>query len=237
MTARTDRPLANAAVSDLLAYCQGGGEIRPRTEGDASDAYSSVGKRILDIILVLIVAVPVFAIMLVLLPILSTDGHSPFFIQKRVGRGGRLFRMYKLRTMVPHAEEVLEAHLASDPEARAEWDHHQKLRNDPRITRLGRLLRRSSVDELPQFLNVLLGDMSIVGPRPMMPSQRSLYPGEAYYDLRPGVTGLWQVSDRNDSSFAERALFDTAYAEGLSLRTDLAIMSRTVGVVTRATGH
>jgi lipopolysaccharide/colanic/teichoic acid biosynthesis glycosyltransferase len=139
--------------------------------------------------------------------------------------------------MVPDAEAVLERYLAQNPEARAEWDRHQKLKNDPRITPLGRFLRRSSLDELPQLWNVLRGDMSIVGPRPMMCNQRALYPGTEYYVMRPGITGYWQTSARNESSFHERAGFDQAYYRSLSFATDLAIIWRTFSVVLRGTGH
>ena len=126
--------------------------------------------------------------------------------------------------MVIDADQRLAAHLAADPALRAEWDETQKLKNDPRITAVGRLLRKTSLDELPQLWNVLKGDMSLVGPRPMMPEQRALYPGRAYYSMRPGLTGPWQVSDRNETSFAGRAEFDAAYARRMSLRTDLVIL-------------
>ncbi len=139
--------------------------------------------------------------------------------------------------MVPNAEERLESHLAASPQTREEWDSTQKLKNDPRITSTGKFLRKSSLDELPQLWNVLTGDMSLVGPRPMMENQESLYPGTAYYALRPGVTGSWQVSDRNETTFAGRAKFDTEYYYSLSLATDLKILARTVNVVLRATGH
>lgn len=149
---------------------------------------------------------------------------------------GRRFFMWKFRTMVPNAEEHLNRYLAANPQARAEWECKQKLNDDPRITKLGRILRRTSVDELPQLINVLSGDMSLVGPRPMMPCQQALYPGHAYYRLRPGLTGLWQVSERHTSTFAERAIYDDSYESKLSFVTDANILARTVGVVLRATG-
>ena len=133
--------------------------------------------------------------------------------------------------------EVDDATLDQTLAARAEWDASQKLRDDPRITRVGRILRRTSLDELPQLWNVLRGDMSLVGPRPMMPSQRSLYPGRAYFALRPGLTGLWQVSKRNEASFAERASFDDDYYRRLSFALDARVLVATVRVVLRATGH
>ena len=141
--------------------------------------------------------------------------------------------MLKIRTMEPGAEAALARHLAADPAARREWDATQKLRPDPRITPLGRVLRKTSLDELPQLWNVLAGDMSLVGPRPMMPAQRALYPGRAAFALRPGLTGPWQVSARNDTGFAARAGFDADYLAGLSLGRDLAILWRTLAVVLR----
>lgn len=193
-------------------------------------------KRAFDILTVLVVLpflLPFFVIAGVLI---SLDGHSPFFRQERVGMHGKRFNMWKFRTMVPNAEEHLEQYLAENAEARAEWHEKQKLSHDPRCTSFGRALRRTSLDELPQLLNVLSGDMSLVGPRPMMPSQQALYPGHAYYRLRPGVTGSWQVSARNQSTFAARANFDDAYEAELSFATDLIIAARTVGVVLRGTG-
>lgn len=210
------------------------GTLRVRQRADA--LYRSHLKRMLDIVIVLAaapIAVPVVA---GLAAVALAQGTSPFYSQPRLGRGGREFRIVKIRTMVADADAALEAHLARDAQAREEWERTQKLRQDPRVTRFGCALRRSSLDELPQLWNVLLGHMSIVGPRPMMVSQKALYPGTAYFELRPGITGPWQVSKRNASSFADRAAFDTEYHERLSIWTDLAILSRTMGVVLRGTG-
>lgn len=202
-----------------------------------SGLYRAAGKRLLDILLVLIAAPVVLLVMLPIVLLVACDGSNPFYTQMRVGRNGRSYRMWKLRSMVPDAEAALETHLKQDAEARAEWDHHQKLKSDPRITRVGRLLRKTSFDELPQLWNVLKGDMSLVGPRPMMLSQQAFYPAQDYYALRPGITGLWQVSARNESAFADRALFDTAYNRRLSLGQDLKLLVATVGVVLKGTGH
>ena len=169
--------------------------------------------------------------------IIALDGRSPIYSQKRLGRNGRVFRMFKLRSMVADADVILEAYLSRNPEARAEWDRTQKLKHDPRITVFGNFIRKTSLDELPQFFNVLMGHMSIVGPRPMMPSQRDLYPGTAYYEMRPGITGFWQVSERNETSFAERAYYDTAYFRQFSLGTDIRVMVKTMRVVLNATGY
>jgi len=165
------------------------------------------------------------------------DGHNPFYSQERIGRNGRVFRIWKLRSMVPDADAFLESHLAHNAEARAEWDTTQKLKQDPRITPVGRVLRKISLDELPQLVNVLTGDMSLVGPRPIMVSQQSLYPGRRYYDMRPGLTGLWQVSQRNECSFAGRVRFDDVYHRTMSFGTDLRILGQTVAVVLRGTGY
>lgn len=139
--------------------------------------------------------------------------------------------------MTVDADEVLETFLKANPSARAEWDRHQKLKDDPRITRIGKILRKTSLDELPQFFNVLTGTMSLVGPRPMMLDQEKVYHGTSYYHLRPGVTGFWQISDRNESSFVARVEFDEDYNDRLSLMTDLSTLLKTVSVVIRGTGY
>ena len=167
---------------------------------------------------------------------MALDGSSPFYWSDRVGRGGKTFRMLKLRTMVPNADKLLEEYLSRNAEAMLEWNSTQKLKSDPRITAVGRLLRKTSLDELPQLWNVLIGDMSLVGPRPMMPSQRALYSGTAYYALRPGITGPWQVSVRNESEFAQRVDFDAKYDRTISFATDVKLLLATVRVVFRGTG-
>jgi len=211
--------------------------VLPRPSVPAGLAYRRYAKRLLDLIIVGLAApVALVIIGLAALGLVLREGGSPFYRQERIGRHERVFGMWKLRTMVPDAEAVLEAYLAANPVARTEWDRHQKLKTDPRITRFGAILRKTSLDELPQLWNVLTGDMSIVGPRPMMRDQRVLYPGTEYYIMRPGITGLWQTSARNASSFHERAGFDQAYYRALSLRTDLAIIWRTFSVVLRGTG-
>ncbi len=199
--------------------------------------YRRVAKRALDTLLVILALPAVLPLVAVLALAVRRDGGPAFFTQERVGRGGRTYRIWKLRSMVVDAEARLEAYLAADPAARAEWDATQKLKSDPRITRFGRLIRSSSLDELPQLWNVLRGDMSLVGPRPMMPCQQEIYPGRAYYRLRPGITGPWQVSQRNETAFAERARFDAGYERELSLATDLRLLAATLRVVLRATGH
>ena len=225
-----DAGLAGAAYNNEMV-----GEMvgAPRRVG----VYRGFLKRAFDILAVLLSAPFVLPVILVLGFMIARDGGSPFYCQDRVGRGGKVFRLWKLRSMVVDADRELENYLAAHPAARAEWNEHQKLRNDPRITAAGRLIRKTSLDELPQLWNVLRGDMSLVGPRPMMPSQAKLYPGRAYYRLRPGLTGFWQISDRNATTFAGRAAYDTQYARRLSFLTDLFVLVATVWVVIRGTGY
>ena len=186
----------------------------------------------------------IFAALPIVLPfvllmalIIALDGANPFFAQKRVGKDNKGFRIWKLRTMVANAEEKLESYLQENPTARAEWNSTQKLKSDPRITPVGRLLRKTSMDELPQLYNVLNGTMSLIGPRPMMIDQAPLYRGRAYYRLRPGITGLWQISARNESEFTSRVRYDELYERSLSFRNDLGILVRTIKVVLRGTGY
>lgn len=198
--------------------------------------YRTFLKRPLDILLVVMAAPFIVPIVFVLAFLVMRDGGNPFYSQLRIGRSGRLYRMWKLRSMVVDADQRLSAYLDENPEAKREWDETQKLRHDPRVTRFGRLLRRSSMDELPQLWNVLKGDMSLIGPRPMMPEQQEMYDGTGYYGLRPGITGFWQTTGRNATSFADRAWYDDRYERDLSLSGDVAILFRTFGVVMRATG-
>lgn len=205
--------------------------------GSSRSIYRIGAKRCLDVVLVLMTLPVSLPLILAMMCLVALDGGNPIYRQKRVGRGGRIFHMVKIRTMVSGADALLEYHLRKNPEARREWDETQKLKRDPRITRMGCFLRKSSLDELPQLWNVLKGDMSLVGPRPMMVDQKELYPGKAYYELRPGITGLWQISERNETSFAERAGFDNRYLATLSFSQDVAILLRTVTVVLRGTGY
>ena len=200
-------------------------------------SYRAFLKRGFDLALVILTLPISFSIILVFAALVAVDGHNPFYRQDRVGKNGRIFRIWKLRSMVPNAEERLAEYLAQNAEARAEWGATQKLKKDPRITAIGRFIRRSSIDELPQLFNVVSGDMSLVGPRPMMVSQTSMYPGTAYFRMRPGLTGYWQISDRNECTFSERAGFDSKYYEEMSLKTDVSIIARTIGVVLRCTGY
>ena len=167
------------------------------------------------------------------------DRHNPLFVQRRVGQGGRLFPTLKFRTMVPHAEDVLRRRLAGDPELLAEWLANFKLRQDPRITRAGRIMRKLSLDELPQLLNVLLGQMSLVGPRPLPEYHHSQLSSQTQFlreQVRPGMTGLWQVSGRSEAGNAGMERWDPHYVTHWSLMLDLSVLLRTVRVVLFGSG-
>jgi lipopolysaccharide/colanic/teichoic acid biosynthesis glycosyltransferase len=228
MTIQMRQTLPNSEIKSLVDTAF--------TTNTSGSVYRTYFKRVLDLTLVSIAAIPVLIILGVCALLVARDGGSPFYCQTRVGRFGKTFKMWKLRSMVTNAEKALEDHLAKDPAARAEWDRNQKLRHDPRITKVGAILRKTSLDELPQLWNVVKGEMSLVGPRPMMVEQQVLYPGSAYYALRPGLTGFWQVSVRNESSFAERANYDAEYLKKVSLVEDVKVIWKTVSVVTQGTG-
>lgn len=200
--------------------------------------YAAAGKRALDLFLVL-ASLPIALPIIVFAALaLWVESGVPFYYQDRLGRYGRRFRLFKLRTMVRNADQCLQEHLDRDPALRREWDETQKLKQDPRITPVGRILRMTSLDELPQLWNVFTGEMSLVGPRPMMPEQLKLYgDASAYFAVKPGLTGLWQVSSRNESSFASRAQADADYLRAMGLPLDLKLIWRTVGVVARGTGY
>jgi len=206
-----------------------------------SRVYVAFGKRCFDFALglaILPIVVPLIG--LLALVVWLNDGAAPFFGHRRVGRDGRAFLCWKIRTMVPEAETLLRMHLADDPSAAAEWRAFRKLEADPRITPIGDFLRRTSLDELPQLWNVLRGDMSFVGPRPVTEDELEQYYGSiraAYNAMRPGITGLWQVSGRNALSYDQRVALDLSYLRRLSLALDLLIMLRTAGVVMRPTGR
>jgi len=167
-----------------------------------------------------------------------TDGAPVLFGHYRVGQGGKLFRCMKFRTMLRNSEQVLAELLATDESAREEWARDQKLSNDPRITGIGHFLRKSSLDELPQLLNVLRGEMVLVGPRPVTVAELTRY-GKVrwhYLSVRPGITGLWQVSGRNNTTYDERVALDRRYVEQKSLWMDVGILFKTVKVVVAREG-
>lgn len=226
------RRVANAGLAPHASAVAGIVTVAPSSRG----IYRSLFKRLFDITAILLAAPVIVPIIAVMALWVAHDGGNPFYTQLRVGKGGRWFWMWKLRSMVHDADGRMAGHLKANPAAKLEWDATQKLKDDPRITKVGRFLRKSSLDELPQLWNVLIGDMSLVGPRPMMINQQHLYPGRAYYALRPGITGNWQTAGRNRTTFEARAEYDTAYEEELSFATDLNLLVDTIGVVVRGTG-
>jgi exopolysaccharide production protein ExoY len=215
-----DRPHLNITVS----------EDRP----DLPLKASSVWSRVTDVILsatALIILLP--ALLLICFAIWITDRGPPIFAHRRIGKAGRQFPCLKFRTMVTDAQQRLADVLKSDPFAAEEWRQYQKLRNDPRITPIGHFLRRTSLDEIPQLVNVLIGQMSLVGPRPIVNAEVSHYGRyfRHYCSVRPGITGLWQVSGRSDTSYRRRVAMDTIYCRSKSITLDIAILTKTVPAV------
>lgn len=198
--------------------------------GSRSQAYV---KRAFDLLGASAILVFLGPLLLVLAACVATSGRPVFFAHNRIGRHGRPFKCLKFRTMVPDAERRLAAILERDPSAAAEWRLTRKLKDDPRVTSIGRFLRRTSLDELPQLLNVIKGDMSLVGPRPVTAEEVAAY-GEhrdCYLQSRPGITGLWQVSGRNQLDFRRRVHLDAFYVQNWSLLRDIVILLMTVRVV------
>jgi len=211
-----------------------------RTESEAvfpAPARSRL-KRGFDVVAGLLLLLGFAPLLLLLALAVASDGGPALFGHRRVGAGGRPFKCWKFRSMVVDAEAALARTLANDPEARREWQRDFKLRRDPRVTRLGRFLRKSSLDELPQLFSVITGKMSLIGPRPIVADEVERY-GAGFADYtacRPGITGLWQVSGRNDIDYAERVAIDRRYLRSWSFAGDMAILVRTVGVVLRRNG-
>ncbi|UNK40979.1 sugar transferase (plasmid) [Shinella sp. H4-D48] len=198
-----------------------------------------ISKRSFDILVALaalILLSPIFLLIMALVK--STDGGSIFYGHRRIGYNGTTFRCLKFRTMAENGDALLHQYFEENPEALEEWRATRKLQDDPRVTVLGTVLRKLSLDELPQLINILKGEMSIVGPRPVVEDELELYETSAVYYLRsrPGLTGLWQVSGRNDVSYAARIAFDTHYVRNWSLTRDLVIVARTIPAVCLSRG-
>lgn len=191
-------------------------------------------------VLIALVAILFFAPLMgiIVIALRLTDPGPMVFRQPRVGKGGELFPCYKFRTMHINAERILAALLASDPAIQAEWSRDHKLRNDPRVSKIGNLLRRTSLDELPQLFNVLKGHMSIVGPRPITEKECARYGRhfKSYLAVRPGITGVWQVSGRSSTTYRRRVACDIVYARTRSLATNVRIIAVTIPMVLLARG-
>ena len=198
------------------------------------DPNAQFAKRLIDIVVSLLGLIILSPLLLLTSLIIKLGSKgSIFYLQRRIGKDGQAFNMVKFRTMHQNADVVLESYLAENPEAKTEWDTYQKLVNDPRVTRIGKFLRRFSIDELPQLWNVLIGEMSLVGPRPFMVNQYNIYglKVEDYQRVRPGITGLWQISGRNKTTFERRAELDQRYVLSWSVWLDIYILTRTIWVV------
>ncbi len=202
-------------------------------------AATSALKRSLDILLASIALVFLAPFMLPIAFLIKRhDGGPALFVQERIGLHGEVFRCYKFRSMVVDAQAQLQRLLDSDPAAREEWERDQKLKNDPRITRLGAFLRKTSLDELPQLLNILKGEMSIVGPRPIVRNEIAKYGADFtfYSGVRPGLTGLWQVSGRSNTTYDERVALDVRYVQEWTFLTDVKIIAQTVPAILLSKG-
>ena len=215
-------------------------EVGPSDSHSKSSARRGLGsKRTFDVVVaftMLLFALPAMFFIAVLM--FSTDRGPILFSHERIGQNGKRFRCLKFRSMVVDSQEALRRHLELIPQARAEWDATQKLRDDPRVTPLGRFLRVTSLDELPQLFNVIRGEMSLVGPRPIVQDEVVRYAEqiEHYAAVRPGITGLWQVSGRSDVDYDQRVQLDTLYVREWSFIGDLVILVKTVKVVVMRTG-
>lgn len=209
--------------------------VETRSMISAKEAIYLTVKRTVDVIgglVGLLVLIPIILVIKVSC-ITSGDFHSIFFTQKRIGKDGKEFKFYKFRSMVPNADAVLEELLKNDPELAQEYKVNKKLHNDPRITKVGKFIRRYSIDELPQLLNVLIGNMSLIGNRPYLPREKEDM-GEYYDDIiktKPGITGYWQVSGRSDVSFQRRLELEQFYSNNYSFKLDIQIALKTFGAV------
>jgi lipopolysaccharide/colanic/teichoic acid biosynthesis glycosyltransferase len=232
-----------AAIEGSYSYTEAVGRSleRPQQNGSAPSGFFRyrVIKRCFDVSLVLI-SMPVLLLVLgaVSAVVMLSSPGPIFYSHRRIRKGGAFFSMWKFRTMCVNSAEVLEDYLAEHPAARAEWNKTHKLREDPRITRLGAFLRRYSLDELPQLWNVLMGQMSLVGPRPIVAAEVEKYGDcfDCYCKVKPGLTGLWQVSGRSKLSYDERVALDCEYVERWSLAKDAMILLRTYSSVVNQEG-
>jgi Undecaprenyl-phosphate galactose phosphotransferase WbaP len=196
-------------------------------------------KKGIDFLLIMMSTIILIPIFLLIVLLLRIDSMGPIFYgHKRLGKNGTYFKAWKFRSMVQNADIILKEYIESDPKIKLEWETNFKLKNDPRITHMGKFLRKTSLDELPQLWNVLRGEMSLVGPRPIVDAEKIKY-GDSYTlfsRVRPGMTGLWQISGRSDTGYDERVRLDVKYIMEWSLFLDLYIFIKTIGAITKKTG-
>ena len=197
-------------------------------------------KRVIDIIAGIfgIIALLPLTLIIYIANLICKDKGPVFYTQERYGKNGKIFKLYKYRSMVVGADEKLKEYLAENEEAKKEYKEYKKLKDDPRITKVGKFIRKTSLDEFPQFINVLKGDMSLVGPRPYLPREREDINGFFNYitSVKPGITGLWQVNGRSDTTFTERLTLDMSYYYKHNLKMDLKILGKTVKDVVKKEG-
>ena len=192
-------------------------------------------KRTFDIVcgLIGVICLIPLTILVKIISVCSGDHKSIFYTQKRIGKNGREFKLYKFRSMVPNADEILEQTLKMDKVRAEEWKKYQKFEHDPRITKIGNILRKTSLDEVPQFINILKGDMSMIGPRPLVPGELDLHDGnhEIYESVRPGITGWWACNGRSATTYAERLELEYYYVKNKSLWLDIKCVFKTISAV------
>ncbi len=197
-------------------------------------------KRIVDIVggLVGTTALIPLTIIIYIANIIAKDKGPVFYSQQRIGKDGKIFKMYKYRSMIVGADEILERYLEENEDAKKEYKEYKKLKNDPRVTKIGNFIRKTSLDEFPQFINVLKGDMSLVGPRPYLPREKEDM-GKYYtyiIESKPGITGFWQITGRSDITFEDRLKMDYNYNQNKSLKTDMKLLIKTVANVVKKEG-
>lgn len=213
-------------------------ELKERSLLKKEDIYQGF-KRTSDVVISAIALVALSPIMALTAVLVKLDSKGPaFLVQERIGQDGKIFKMYKYRSMVVGADEILEKYLAENEEARKEYQTYKKLKDDPRVTKIGKFIRKTSIDELPQLVNVLIGNMSLVGPRPYLPREKDDM--KSYYNCiiqsKPGITGLWQVSGRSKTSFDERLSLDYTYNQSKGMKYDTKILIQTAFKVFKREG-
>jgi exopolysaccharide production protein ExoY len=233
VTAAHDPSISHVESHSDAHWIHRGAAVRP-----SKGALHEGIKRAVDISGALLLAAVFSPLIIPVVLILWRQGGPIIYKHRRVGRGGRMFECLKFRTMVPNADQVLRRLLEAHPELKLEWVRDHKLRNDPRVTPIGRFLRRTSLDELPQLWNVIQGEMSLVGPRPIVREELLRYGRNVrdYLAAKPGITGLWQVMGRNDADYRRRVVLDTYYVRNQNIVLDLSILLRTTLVVLGRTG-
>ena len=200
-----------------------------------SKSISNLAKNVFDFSLTAVGTICISPLLVYIAYRIKKEDPGPvFFAHERIGKDGKPFPCYKFRSMVTNSQEMLQKYLAENPTAKEEWEREFKLKDDPRVTPIGKVLRRTSLDELPQIFNVLRGEMSLVGPRPVIQEELDKYYGETaklYCTVKPGITGLWQVSGRSDTTYDERVALDVSYIENRSFWGDIVILWKTIAVV------